>query len=96
MHGTADRAVSIDNSKKVVSYLQKTEHDKLLRYDWMKGGDHGIYARLFYLQKTYDWLFAHSLGDNPKTVDKGFEIDRTDIKETYQELKWSAEMFEND
>lgn len=96
MHGTADRAVSINQSKSVVDYLQKSGHDNLLRYDWMQGGDHGIYARLFYLQKTYDWLFSHSLGDNPKTVDKTFEIDRTDIKETYQELKWSEDMFEND
>lgn len=96
MHGTADRAVSIKQSQSVVDYLQKSGNDKLLRYDWMQGGDHGVYARLFYLQKTYDWLFSHSLGDNPKVVDKAFEIDRTDIKDTYQELKWSSEMFDND
>ncbi len=96
MHGTADRAVGIAQSKRVVEYLQENGADKLLRFDWLANGSHGILARLFYLQKTYDWLFAHSTKDNPRTVDRNFDIDNTDIKETYNELKWFKGMFDDD
>lgn len=96
MHGTADRAVSLNQSKRVVKDLQDAGNDKLLRYDWIAGGSHGFLARLFYMQKTYDWLFAHSLNDNPKVVDRDFEITKEDIKQTYQELRLPLEMYEND
>lgn len=96
MHGTADRAVSISESKRIVTYLQKTDKDHLLRYKWIQGASHGLPARLFYLQKTYDWLFAHSTADKPRIVDTGFDIDQDDIKETYQELNWFKGMFDDD
>ena len=96
MHGTADRAVGINCSKQVVSYLQSKGMDKLLRYDWMQGGSHGVYARCFYLQKTYDWLFSHSLGDKPRQVDRTFDITREDINQTYAELKEFKKMIERD
>lgn len=96
MHGTADAAVPISASKKVVEYLQSKGPTPLLRYDWMQGGSHGIYARLFYLQKTYDWLFSHCLKDNPRKVDRTFDIDRADIQQTYSELKWPKDQFEDD
>lgn len=96
MHGTADRSVPLSCSTRVVDHLKKNNKDKLLRYWWVQGGSHGILARLFYLQKTYDWLFTHSLGDNPREVDRSFDITMEDIRTTYQELKWSADMFEDD
>lgn len=96
MHGTADRAVGIKESKRVVSYLQETGNDSLLRYDWLANGSHGILARVFYLQKTYDWLFTHSTHDSPRVVDKSFDIGYPDINDTYSELKWFKGMFEDD
>lgn len=96
MHGTADRAVSVRESQKVVEQLQQQGNDSLLRYDWLKGGNHGILARLFYLQKTYDWLFSHSLHDNPRMVDKHFDITKEDIDQTYQDLKLLPHMYDND
>ncbi len=96
MHGTADKAVSIGQSKKVVEYLQNAGKDSLLRYSWLPQGSHGILARMFYLQKTYDWLFAHSTMDKPREVNKNFDIDISDIKQTYEELKWFRGMFDND
>lgn len=96
MHGTADRAVPIAQSKRVVNYLQDTSNDHLLRYNWIEGGDHGTPARLFYLQKTYDWLFSHSLHDSPRTVDRTFDIDMDDIRQTYSELKWFKGMYDNE
>lgn len=96
IHGTADKAVGVNESKAVVQGLHKAGNDKLLRYDWVKGGSHGLLARLFYMQKTYDWLFAHSLKDKPRSIDRSFEIDREDIARTYQELKFQPDMYEND
>ena len=96
MHGTADRAVPVSCSKTVVEYLKKNKKDSLLRYWWLPGASHGTLARLFYLQKTYDWLFTHSLKDSPRVVDRSFDITMDDIKTTYEELKWSQDMFEDD
>lgn len=96
MHGTADRAVSISCSQRVVKYLQDNCDTHLLRYDWMPGGSHGVYARMFYLQKTYDWLFSHSTNQHPRKVDMTFDINRDDLKQTYNELKWFKGMFEDD
>lgn len=97
MHGTADRAVGVGESKRVVKALQDLGSTELLRYTWFEGGSHGLLARLFYLQKTYDWLFTHSLKDNPRTVDREFEITREDINQTYQELRWFRNgMFDDD
>ncbi len=96
MHGTADRAVPVSASKRVVSYLEEQGTTGLLRYDWLAGGSHGVLARLFYLQKTYDWLFYHCTRDNPREVDRSFDIGYEDINQTYQELKWFKGMFEDD
>lgn len=96
IHCQGDRAVSVKQSQRVVDYLQQNGADKLLRYDWLKGGSHGILARLFYLQKTYDWLFAHSTLDRPRSVNHNFEIDYSDINQTYEELKWFRNMYDED
>ena len=96
MHGTADRAVPVSESKKVVKYLQDNCDTSLLRYDWVAGGSHGLLARLFYMQKAYDWLFSHSLDQRPRKVDRTFDIDQKDFNQTYQELKWFKGLFDND
>lgn len=96
MHGTADRAVNVRESKKVVESLQHAGNDRLLRYDWIAGGSHGLLARIFYLQKTYDWLFSHTLKDKPRVVDKSFDINRDDINTTYQELRMLSEDYDKE
>lgn len=96
MHGTADRAVNIRESKRVVEALQQTGNDKLLRYDWMQGGTHGTPARVFYIQKTYDWLFYHSLKDKPRELCHSFDIDKEDLQSAYQEMKAEAHLYDKD
>ncbi|HEY9543790.1 carboxylesterase family protein [Prevotella sp.] len=96
MHGTADRAVSIQQSKQVVSRLEQSGNDKLLRYFWVKGASHGALARLFYMQKTYDWLIGHSTKDNPRDADRSFTIDETDIRQSYQEMRALPGDYEKD
>lgn len=94
MHGTADRAVNANESKKIVKALQQSDHARLLRFDWVKGGSHGLLARLFYMQKTYDWLFSHSLKDHPRTVDRTFDIGKSDFDATYRELRMMSECYD--
>ena len=69
IHGTADRAVRMDESQKIVRYLEENHEDSLLRYDWIPKATHGTLARVFYVQKTYDWLFKHSTNAAPRMVD---------------------------
>ena len=87
MHGTADRAVNIKESKKVVEALASEGNDQLLRYDWFQGASHGALARVFYMQETYDWLLSHSTADNPRTIDKDIEITMEGMKTAYRDLK---------
>ena len=94
MHGTADRAVGVKESKRVVNYLQEKGLDKLLRFDWLEGGNHGVLARLFYLQKTYDWLISHTT--NKRKIEDCIDITWDDIKTTYQNMNKMSEDYEHD
>lgn len=87
IHGTADRAVGISESKKVVSYLQGAGLTKQLRFDWLPGASHGALARAFYLKDTYDWLFAHTLDDPGRPVERMIDIDNDILKQAYSELR---------
>ena len=90
MHATADTSVDIKCSQQVVSYLQSKGKDKLLRYDWMQGGSHSVYASYFYLQKTYDWLFSHSLRDKPRQVNRTLNITGEETSNAYTTL-WGTQ-----
>ncbi|MFW9607682.1 MAG: prolyl oligopeptidase family serine peptidase, partial [Prevotella sp.] len=86
IHGTADRAVSIKQSEVVVDKLQNSGNDTRLRYNWLQGANHGTPARIFYLKKTYDWLFSHSLVDKDRPVNKDVSIDLSDIHKAYSDI----------
>ena len=86
LHGTADRAVSISQSKQVVKAMQDAGNDKLLRYDWLPGASHGDLARILYLKQTYDWLFAHCLRDKPRALDRLVPITMADMRSAYDYL----------
>ena len=98
MHGTADRAVGVKESKRVVNYLKDNGIDKLLRFDWLEGGNHGVLARLFYLQKTYDWLISQLISHttNKRKIEDCIDITWDDIKTTYQDMKKMSEDYEHD
>ena len=86
MHGTADKAVPIKQSKIVVKQLKNSGNDKRLRYNWLSGASHGALARIFYMTKTYDWLFAHSLQDKSRKVNTGIDIDKSDLSKAYNNM----------
>lgn len=85
IHGTADAAVSVNESRKVRDKMREAGKTPLLRYDEWKGVNHGALARLFYLKQTYDWLFMHTL-DN-RNVDKSISIEQGDTKNAYKDLR---------
>ena len=87
IHGTADKAVGIQQSKTVVEALQKTHHDERLRYDWLPGANHGVLARIFYLDKTYLWLFSHSLDDEGRPVNREYTISKDDLPDAYGDIQ---------
>lgn len=86
IHGTADRAVNIKESKKVVSALQAQHNDSRLRYDWWQGANHGAPARVFYSRKTYEWLFSHCLTDKGRPVRRDITIEHDELKGVYRDM----------
>lgn len=86
MHGTADRAVPIKQSKIVVEELQENDEDQRLRYDWLQGAFHGALARVLYMTKTYEWLFSHSLLDDGRPVNREIDIDKSDLSKAYNDM----------
>lgn len=87
IHGTADRAVPIKQSKVVVEKLKESGNDTRLLYDWWQGANHGAPARLFYLRKTYEWLFSHSLLDKDRPVNRDINIRYEDLRKVYDDVK---------
>ena len=86
IHGTADRAVPVKQSKVVVEKLKKGGNDSRLIYDWWQGANHGTPARVFYLKKTYQWLFSHSLVDKDRPVNRNIDISMGDIRKAYHDV----------
>lgn len=86
MHGTADRAINISRSRDVVNALKAAKEDTRLRYDWISGASHGALARLFYVKKTYDWLFSHTTADPERAVNRDITISPSDTKNAYRSI----------
>ena len=63
-----------------------------LIYDRFKGVNHTRLARVFYLEETYDWLFAHQLTDSLRAVDKNVEITAETLKTAFDDLTRNTQM----
>lgn len=86
IHGTADRAVGIEQSDRVVEAMNSCGETNRLIYERWKGVNHSILARLFYLPATYEWLFKHSLKDEDRTVNKDVVINKSSLNVAYKNL----------
>ncbi len=86
IHGTADKAVKVGQSQKVVSALKAAGKASLLRYEWIPGMNHAGPARYFYCAKTYEWLFSHSLADSPRKVNRAINITAGDRAGAYKDI----------
>lgn len=89
VHGTADSAVPVSASDKVVAGIRQTGDDSRLIYDRVPGMNHSRPARYFYLKESYDWLMAHSLKDPERVVNRDltFAVDR--LANAYKDLNKS-------
>lgn len=85
-HGTADRDVPIKNSDAVVANMKKGGEPTRLIYTKLKGANHGAPARIFYLKKTYEWLFKHRLSDQGRPLNTNYTIDLTDTQHAYADI----------
>lgn len=86
IHGTADEAIPISQSKRVVEELKEAGNDRLLRYDWLPGVNHGRPARIFYLVQTYEWFSMHDKERNPYHVNRRITISLDDMNNAYKGL----------
>ena len=93
-HGTADRAVSIKESQKVVDGMKMLGNTGRLRYDWLPGASHGALARFFYHWKTYEWLFQHSLNDPWRPVNREIDITKEDLSGAYRDIQRRTDQLE--
>lgn len=87
IHGLADRAVSVKESRKVVESMRQADASTpLLRYDEWPGIDHGQPARVLYMTELYQWLLSHSTADSPRQVNRDIEISPAKMKSAYKDL----------
>lgn len=89
VHGTADRAVSVSQSDKVVAKMKDAAGGEAPRliYDRIPGMNHSEPARLFYRPECYEWLFKHSLKDEGRYTSEGFEITNSLLRNAYRTLR---------
>ena len=86
LHGTADRDVKIKDSDEVVKGMRSVQKPERLIYNRLKGKNHSILARCFYMPQTYQWLFSHSLNDSARVLCNDYEIVDKDFNTAYNDL----------
>lgn len=86
LHGTADEAVPINCSDRVVAAMKRGGKPERLIYSRLKGYNHGQPARIFYMEEAYEWLFEHRLTDEGRPVCKDISIGTHNIPHAYRSL----------
>lgn len=86
LHGTADKAVKIRDSEEVVQGMNKVCKPERMMFDRLKGKNHSILARIFYMPQTYQWLFSHSLSDSARVMNRDYSIVDKDFTTAYNDL----------
>lgn len=92
IHGTADTAVPVGCSDRVVEVMAGCGDTTRLIYDRFKGVNHTRLARVFYLEETYDWLFAHRLTDSLRSVDRNVVIKPETLNKAFADLTRSNQV----
>ena len=86
LHGTADVAVPVNCSDRVVAAMRRDSIPQRLIYSRLKGYNHSQPCRLFYMYETYDWLFSHRLTDVGRPLNKEIYIGPRNIPEAYRRM----------
>lgn len=90
LHGTADRAVGIGQSQKVVNAMARCGDTSRLRFTKLTGVTHSGLARAFYLPETYDWLFQHRLDTPDRPVNMEYDITVDLLHKAYRNIDRKA------
>lgn len=91
VHGTADRAVAVSQSDRVVESMKQADPETpRLIYDRVPGMNHSQPARILYMADTYDWLLSHNLQDEGRPVSESFELNAAQMKTAYKDLQYSS------
>ena len=88
IHGTADRAVGVGESQKVVNAMKECGKTDLLLFDKFPGINHSQLAKMFYIPETYEWLFKHNKADRKLYND--VKINVSVMNMAYQDIDRSA------
>ena len=87
MHGTADASVAVGASRSVKEAMEAANpQTPRLRYDEWEGAGHSIYARTFYMDEAYEWLFKHRTTDENRPVDTNIQIPTSRYNNAYKGL----------
>ena len=86
IHGTADNAVPVSCSDRVVDSIRLCGDTTRLIYDRLEGVNHSRLARVFYLKQTYDWLFSHSLKNRGRPVNRSYSISTELLDVAYEDM----------
>ncbi|MBR2429657.1 MAG: LysM peptidoglycan-binding domain-containing protein [Alistipes sp.] len=93
MHGTADKDVPVDASRRVKRLMRQEGKTPRLRYQELIGVNHSLLTRVFYLEESYEWLFKHSTKGRRK-VNRWITITRGDMKHAYEGLTRGSVKYE--
>lgn len=91
VHGTADQAVSISQSDKVVEAIKASQKDGVnrLSYDRVAGMNHSQPARMFYKDETYQWLMSHRLNTPGRPITPTVKVTNEYLSNAYSGLNHS-------
>lgn len=90
LHGTADRAVTVAQSQKVINAMSKCGDSPRLKFTKLPGVDHGGLARAFYITETYDWLFEHRLDTPGRPINNDYDITVDRLHNAYKDINRKA------
>ena len=93
LHGTADKAIAFSQSQKIVNAMKACGDTSRLRFTKLPGQSHGALAKIFYLEDTYEWLFAHRLTDSARAVSHNVDISVSTMSKAYTNIDRSKQHF---
>ena len=86
IHGLEDEATPYSFSMNLTTKMFVGGKADRLLCDWPSCG-HSLLVRIFYLEDTYKWLFAHSLADEGRPVCRKYRISDEKIRGAYNTIK---------
>lgn len=87
IHGTADEKINHSRSMDFVQKMIASRMASRLHLTLLVGCDHSILARVFMLEKAYEWLFSHSLTDEGRPASMVCELTSDDLKNIHLHIK---------